>query len=180
MSGINPLNMFGGAPGQAGNTNAPENFGMNAQANSIYQNTLGDYQNLYNSYNGGANSNYVQSMVNPTIQTNASQYGNLMQDQANRGVRGSSFGDQSISNFTNAANTNVANTQAQAMQNQFGMQNYLLGGMTGIGNQYNAQAQSSLNSAVKQNSDAAQNNLAAQGQNGKMFGGLLSGIAGVF
>ena len=180
-------NALGGGSGGTGLSNAfqgpqgqnPVNYGMGQQANSIYQNTLGDYQNLYKSYDGGANSNYVQSQVNPAIQSNATQYGNLMNDQANRGIRGSSFGDQSLSNFTNAANTNVANTQAQAMQNQFGMQNNLLQGMTGIGNQYNNQGIAGMQGQISNQNLLAQNNLAAQKQNAGMLGGLFSGALGM-
>ena len=179
----NMMNMFGGG----NTTNQPLiNSGYQGAPSGASANVLGNYGNILNQYGSlynqaGANQGgYVQSVVDPTIQTNAAQYGNLMQDQANRGIRGSEFGDQSISNFTNAANTNVANSTSNALQQSMGLQSGILGNMSstigGLGNYLNAITGQGMN----YNLGMLANNRAGSAQNAGMFGGLMNGMSGLF
>jgi hypothetical protein len=140
---------------------------MDPTAAGIYQGQLGDYRNMLANYQGGTNSPYVQSMLAPAQQQNAQTYGNVMQDQALRGIRGSSFGDQSLANTAATANQNIANISGQAQYNQLLQQLGIQNAIGGIGQAYQGQGQRAQQMAQ----EARSRGLGA-------LGGLAGGIGG--
>lgn len=162
--------MFGKGP--AGQI-SPEAFQMPAEAGGIYQDVLRNYKNLFQNYQGGASSPYVQSMINPVIASNARTLGDVTQQQGLRGIRGSSFGEASLGNLASEANRNVADITAQAQRQQLMDQLGLLGGMTDIGGRYQGWGGTALSGRLSQ----AEQELLAQKQNAGLFGGLMGGIS---
>lgn len=171
------LGNLGGSFSGSGENRLPINTKLDPTAAGIYQGALGDYRNMLKDYQGGAESPYVQAMVNPAIQANASAYGNVLQDQAARGIRGSSFGDLGIQNIINQANTNVADIRAKAMANQLGQQSGIVGAMTDIGGKYQQQGMGAMNAASGYNQAVMSADAAARRANAGMFGGLMSGVS---
>ena len=92
-------------------------------------------QGLYGNLLGQAGSNqggFVQSSIAPTQQLIDQSYGALVQDQQNRGIRGSSLANDSISNFDFQAGNALQGATSQALQQSLGLQSGL------VGNQFNA------------------------------------------
>ena len=185
------LGLFGGGVSTQGTlplqTNIPSS---NPQYDQILQNALGNYQSLMNQYQGlyapvgGGSSAYVQSIINPAIQSNAQLYGNVLQSQAQRGIRGSSFGDQTLANLTTAANTNVGDLTAQALNQQAQNVGNLTGSMANVGQMMNADQLARLGLINQQMSGLMQYNLGqqdinvkAQQANAGMFGGLMNALS---
>lgn len=173
------LGNLGGGFAGTGEGRLPVNMALDPTAAGIYQGALGNYQNMLNQFQGGAESPYVQAMVNPAIQANASAYGNVLQDQAARGIRGSSFGDLGIQNLINQANTNVADIRAKAMANQLGQQQGIVGGMTDIGKLYQQQGMGAMQTGAGYNEAVMRADQAAKARNAGMFGGLMGGLGGL-
>lgn len=185
-------NLMGGFSG-SGVQGAPMNYNIDPRASSVYEATWDKYRNMLQTnqgmldqYQGGPESTYVQAMVNPTIQANASNYGNVLQDQALRGIRGSSFGDLGVQNLVNQANTSVSDIRAKAMANQLGQQESImgqrqniLGGMMDIGKLYQQQGLGALQAATGYNEAKMKADAAAQSANAGLFGGLMSGLGGM-
>lgn len=104
---------------------------------------LGNNNQLYN--NAGANAGgYIQSQVDPVIEQAAGGYGTLLQDQARRGIRGSSFGNQDITNYQTDSQRNISDARAKATQQSIGLQNVLNGNFGDISNQRSAQEMKAL------------------------------------
>lgn len=173
------LGNLGGGFAGTGEARAPVNYQLDPTAAGIYQGALGDYRNMLGQFQGGPQSPYVQAMVNPAIQANAATYGNVLQDQAQRGIRGSSFGDLGIQNLINQANTNVADIRAKAMANQLGQQQGIVGGMTDIGKLYQQQGMGAMTTGAGYNEALIRADQAAKARNAGMFGGLMSGLGGL-
>lgn len=190
----NLSNLFGGG----NTTNQPMlttgyNPSGSTDVTGAYKNALTDYGNILNQYSGLNNqiqnnqTGYVASVVNPTIQTNAAQYGNLLQDQASRGIRGSSLGDASISNFTNNANTNVQDATSRALEQSLGLQSGVLSGQANVTGQM-ANTAGGLGSYLNQitgqglnyNLGTMRNNQLNSAQNAGMFGNAMLGMSSLF
>lgn len=76
----------------------------------------------------GSNTNpVIRAATDPIQQNLAAGYGDLLQSQAKRGIRGSSFGDTAISDFLTAGNRSVANAGANAAQGALSLQGSLAG-----------------------------------------------------
>ena len=129
--------------------------------------------------NIGANqTGYVSSVVNPTIATNALGYGNLLQDQSRRGIRGSSFGNADIGNYQTLANRNVQDATSQALMQSYGLLGNVNQGIAGMGNNL---AQQQLNAQNVNTSIKAQNlkgNMANMDIFGRLAGAALGGLGG--
>ncbi len=177
--GLGTLGNLTGLFGGTGQPQATVNYQMDPTAAGIYQGALGQYKNLMSQYQGGAESPYVQSQLSPALQTGATQYGNLLQSQGLRGIRGSSFGDQDIANLTSAQNRNIADIQAQAQQQQLASQMGLLGAQTDIGRLYQQQGMGAMQGALGWNEALMRADEARRQANAQMFGGLMSGISGM-
>jgi hypothetical protein len=66
----------------------------------------------------GNQSGFVNSILNPLRASAALQQGQLQRSLGQRGLSGSSFGDQALTNLTTTNNRSIADAQAQAqMQN---------------------------------------------------------------
>jgi len=71
----------------------------------------------------GANQGqYVQSVVDPLRQQQSAGYGALLQSNAQRGLAGSSLGDQSVTNYLTDSGRAIADTTAAATQQSLGLQ----------------------------------------------------------
>jgi len=168
MSGV--FNMAtGGLFGTNADNQSPFNY--SSQVGQTMDTALKNYQDLYSQI-GNNQTGYVNAQIAPTQQANAIGYGNLLQDQGLRGVRGSSFGNQDISAFSNNANTSVANQTANALQNSYGLLSGVNSGIAGIGNSL-ANQQLGAQSA---NTQIKAQNLAGNQANAQMFGNLMGGI----
>jgi hypothetical protein len=168
FSGITNL-ATGGLFGTNADNQSP--FSYSPQVGQTMNTALQNYQDLYK--NIGANQGgFVNAQIAPMQQANALGFGNLLQDQGLRGIRGSSFGNQDIANYQNLANTNIANQTANALMGQYGLQSGINQGIAGIGNTL-AQQQLGAQGA---NTQIRQQNLAGNQANAQMFGGLMGGI----
>ena len=76
---------------------------------------------LYNT-EGANTGGYVQSVVNPVKQAGAAAYGTQVQNNALRGITGSSLANESLTNTANTNANNVANATAGALQSSLGLQ----------------------------------------------------------
>lgn len=90
-AGGNILNTFMGNPMQAAFNSTPFLLAL-AEANSQGK----DIDNVLNKINGEA---YTRSVLNPYDMDTGIGRNNMLQDQGLRGVRGSSFGDQSLNSY---------------------------------------------------------------------------------
>lgn len=159
-------NLFGGG----GSSNQPLTQ-YDPQVAAIRNQALGQYNDLYKQI-GDASSGYVQSAVNPVIASNAMEYGNQLQGQGIRGIRGSSFGDASLQNTINAGNQNVSDATMKALMQVLGAKTGITGGVAGLGN---ALAQQNLGLG-NLNNQITQANQANSQANAGLFGGLMGGI----
>jgi hypothetical protein len=104
-----------------------------------YGNLIPQVQNAQlqagNSYQGlltqaGQNSPaYVQSVIDPLQQRLSGQYGDMLIGQQQRGIRGSSFGDQQLMDFNEQAGRSVGDLTAQATNQSIGLQSGLTGNL---------------------------------------------------
>lgn len=94
------------------------NYAMNQQPDLSYM------KDVY--ARAGANApNFIQAAQDPLQQAQAAGYGDLLQSQANRGIRGSSFGDAAIGNYLNTTNRGIAGAGINAAQSSLGIQSQL-------------------------------------------------------
>lgn len=70
---------------------------------------------------------FVQGAINPVQQNIAGGYGDLLQSQAARGIRGSSFGDASIGNYLSTTGRALGDVGATAAQKAIGLRGDLAG-----------------------------------------------------
>lgn len=75
----------------------------------------------------------IQAAQAPLLQSQAAGYGDLLQSQGNRGIRGSSFGDTDIANFLSTTGQGIANAGANAAQGSLALQGNLAGQISGLG-----------------------------------------------
>lgn len=88
-------------------------------------------QNVFGA--AGANAPlFVQASQAPLQQAQAGGYGDLLQSQAARGIRGSSFGDQDIANYMNTTNQGISNAGINAAQASLGLQGNLAGQISNL------------------------------------------------
>ena len=163
----------GGLFGANADNQSPFNF--STQVGEANTTALKNYNDLYK--NIGANqTGYVSSVVNPTIATNALGYGNLLQDQSRRGIRGSSFGNADIGNYQNVANRNVQDATSQALMQSYGLLGNVNQGIAGMGNNI---AQQQLGAQGANTQIKAQNlkgNMANMDIFGRLAGAALGGL----
>jgi len=102
-----------------------------------------DTSRLVDTYNAaGANAPaFVNAAIAPAQRAQATGYGDILQSQGQRGIRGSSFGDTLISDFLSKSNENIGNVGASAAAQALGLQ----GGLAGNIAQLNAQSQQMKN-----------------------------------
>lgn len=132
----------------------------------------------------------VKSATDPIQMNIASGYGDLLQSQAKRGIRGSSFGDTAVGDFLAKGDMTLGNAAASAKQASLGMQGSLAGTIADINARNNATTlqqtgqQSSiaaLLASLQQQAQATKNNLygkafdvLGRGLNPGGFGGQLT------
>lgn len=84
----------------------------------------------------GANTaGYTQAALDPFQQNIAAGYGDLLQSQAKRGIRGSSFGDTDIANYIATTGRSLANAGANAFQGSLANQGNLAAQIAALMNQ---------------------------------------------
>lgn len=162
--------LLGGLGSAIGNT-AP---GL-AALNYARQNQPIDTSQLNSVFNQSAANAplFTQASIAPAQQAQAQGYGDLLQSQGQRGIRGSSFGNTDISNFLNSTNTNIGNIGANAAAQALGLQGALAGNIA----QLNAQSQLMRNNLYGRAFDLLGRGLGAQQPGGGNAGGALgSGI----
>lgn len=100
---------------------------------ALRESLLGQYQALGPQYSSllsqaGMNSpNYVRSIVDPYDAAIARAGGDIMMGQQNRDIRGSSFGNQELTNFVTDTGRQRGNILAQAINSSINQQAGLLG-----------------------------------------------------
>jgi hypothetical protein len=104
--------------------NLSKNNNLYNELGTSGQNILGDLQGLRSSYQGNMSA-YDQARVNPLEQELTSQQGQLQQSIGMRGLAGSSFGDQAMTNFAIDKQRSLGDARALA-------QNENLQALTGI------------------------------------------------
>ncbi len=102
---------------------------------------------------GGNQDAIVQAATDPFQKNIAAGYGDLLQSQGLRGIRGSSFGDTDIANFLSTTGRGLADAGASATQQSLTTQAGLASQIAGLGGQ---------NAAFNQGNLALQGNLASQ------------------
>jgi len=171
---MNLTSLFGkgGAPGQIdprAYIDPTVTMGMTGAIDQ-YRNLLGDI--------GGAQGGYVQSVVDPTIASNAQAYGALREQQAQRGIEGSSFADQSTGALIEQANRNVEDARSRALQQSYGMQSNLIGDILGGYGALGGYESGIIGRNMGYNIDAAGLQARNQLANAGLFGQLMGGIRG--
>jgi hypothetical protein len=94
--------------------------------------------------NASANSpGFVQAAIDPFQQNIAAGYGDLLQSQAQRGIRGSSFGDTDIANYLSTTGRALSGAGSTAQQQALGLQGNLAGQIANL-NAQNQQIKNQL------------------------------------
>lgn len=92
----------------------------------------------------GANTpGFVQAAIDPFQQNIAAGYGDLLQSQAQRGIRGSSFGDSDIANYLSTTGRALSGAGSTAQQQALGLQGNLAGQIASL-NAQNQQIKNQL------------------------------------
>lgn len=131
-SGGNPFTNF--LTGQGGGPSLPSMApGLAALAYASRQTPI-DTTQLQNTFNASAANApaFIQAAQNPLLQTQQQGYGDLLQSQAQRGIRGSSFGDQDIGNYLNTTNQGIATAGTNAAEAALGLQGSLAGQISNL------------------------------------------------
>jgi hypothetical protein len=81
----------------------------------------------------------IKAATDPAQRNIAAGYGDLVQSQGVRGIRGSSFGDTAISDFLARGGDTLANAGAQAAERSLGLQSQVSGQLANLGVSENAQ-----------------------------------------
>jgi hypothetical protein len=84
---------------------------------------------------GGNQDAVIKAATDPVQQNIAGAYGDLLQSQGLRGIRGSSFGDTDISNFLSSSSRTLANAGANAAEGSLALQGNLAGNIANLKNQ---------------------------------------------
>src|SRR5215831_12609364 len=86
-----------------------------------------DTTNLTNTYNAAsANApGYIDAAISPMQKNIAAGYGDILQSQGARGIRGSSFGDTDIANYLSNTGQALSNAGATAAQGAYALQGNL-------------------------------------------------------
>lgn len=84
---------------------------------------------------GGNQDAVVKAATDPLQMNIAAGYGDLLQSQAKRGIRGSSFGDTDIANYISQTGNSLANAGASAAQGSLSLQGNLAGNIASLKNQ---------------------------------------------
>jgi hypothetical protein len=116
--------------------------GLSTGLNTATNNAVGQYQSLLNQAGGNQNA-YVQAMVDPLQQQLAQRGGDLQQNLGLRGVAGSSFGNQELTNFGIDSQRALGDARAQATNQSINQQSGLVGQQLGA-QQSNFQGQQGL------------------------------------
>ncbi len=112
----------------------------------------------------GANAPlFTQAAIDPVQKNIAAGYGDLLQSQALRGIRGSSFGATDIANYMDTTNRTLGDVGATAAQKSLGLQGDLASQIA----QLQAQSQQMKNSLYGRAFDVL-----GRGLNPKGYGGL--------
>ncbi len=90
---------------------------------------------------GGQNDAIVRAATDPMQANISAGYGDLLQSQAKRGIRGSSFGDADISNYLSTTGRSLADAGASASAGTLALQGNLAGNIASL----NAQSQQMKN-----------------------------------
>lgn len=101
---------------------------------SAFTGNIANQQGLFNQA-GGNQGAYIQARVNPMLQQVAQRRGELERSMGLRGVRGSSFGDQSLTNFDIDTQRALGDARALATNDAIGMQSGLSQAMGAGGDQ---------------------------------------------
>jgi hypothetical protein len=104
--------------------------GYQQQLSGAYGNYMGQLGGLYNQLGSNANP-FLQAQTAPLMQAQAQASGNLTRDQGMRGISGSSFGDQALTNLNTDYGRAIGNAGALATQQTIGAQEGLAGQMFG-------------------------------------------------
>lgn len=122
--GINPDNIFGSLLNKAGST-VPGALALNYAQNQTPIDTT-QLQGVFDkaSANGPL---FTQAAQNPLLASQARGYGDIVQSQGARGIRGSSFGDADIANYMTTTNRGIADAGTNAAQAALGLQGNLGG-----------------------------------------------------
>ena len=131
MGGIPGMGNAGGGPSLAGM--AP---GLAALAYARNQPGL-DTSRLTNTYDAAAANAplYTQAAIDPLKQSQAAGYGDILQSQGARGIRGSSFGDQDIASYLNTTGRGISDAGANAAQSALTTQGNIAGNLALLQNQ---------------------------------------------
>lgn len=86
----------------------------------------GGIRSVVDSLKGNQNA-VIQAATDPVQRNFAAGYGDLLQSQAKRGIRGSSFGDTAIGDFMATGSRSVADAAANASQGSLALQGSLEG-----------------------------------------------------
>lgn len=84
---------------------------------------------------GGNQDAIVRAATDPFQQNIAAGYGDLLQSQAQRGIRGSSFGDADIGNYISTTGRALSNAGANAAEGSLALQGNLAGNIAQLKNQ---------------------------------------------
>ena len=95
---------------------------------------LGQLNNISGELAGNQNA-VIQAATDPLQRNIAAGYGDLLQSQALRGIRGSSFGDTDIANYIGDTGRALANAGANAAQGSLGLQSDLATNIAQLQNQ---------------------------------------------
>jgi hypothetical protein len=130
--GGNPIMNF--LTGQGGGPSLPGLAPGVAALQYARQQTPVDTSQLQSVFNqAGANAPlFVQAAQDPLKQAQAGGYGDILNSQAQRGIRGSSFGDQSIANYMTDTNRGIADAGTNAAQAALGLQGQLGGQISNL------------------------------------------------
>ena len=144
LNGINTLRGGGGGAGADMLTNASKdpNLAMRVlpgvmalgYAASQPNLDLGQLNNISGQLAGNQNA-VIQAATDPIQRNIAAGYGDLLQSQALRGIRGSSFGDTDIANYIADTGRALGNAGANAAQGSLGLQSDLATNIAQLQNQ---------------------------------------------
>ena len=95
---------------------------------------LGQLNNIGGELAGNQNA-VIQAATDPIQRNIAAGYGDLLQSQALRGIRGSSFGDTDIANYIGDTSRALGNAGANAAQGSLGLQSDLATNIAQLQNQ---------------------------------------------
>lgn len=132
------LGQLGGDPLSAAFSATPFLLALseaNRQGSDI-NSTIGRMQGLESSISGNA-SPYMNAILNPYDQQTGTGRASLLQDQQSRGIRGSSFGDQSLNSYDYTRDLGRGDLASKALLGSAGLQGQLMNSELGAINARN-------------------------------------------